>query len=261
MTVNYHTHTHLCGHATGTIREYVEKGIEAGFKKLGFADHAPQFFDGGYGEGIRRNMRMTPKEAEGYISEIRSYADEYKKDIELFVGFEAEYFPSIFPRLQSFCRDYGVDYLILGHHCLTIEPSEYWLGAQTTEKRFLTLYVDEVLEGLGTGSFSYLCHPDMCNFIGDEEHYINEMTRLCEGAKKLGIPLEINLQGLREGRFYPTKRFASIAARVGNPYILGADAHTPEALVLAVKEGAPMAEAWRDELGLTFLNDIELRKI
>lgn len=261
MNVNYHTHTYLCGHAIGGVREYVEAAIGAGFKRLGFADHSPQFFDGGYGEGIRKNMRMTPFEAEGYISEIRALSEEYKNDIELFVGFEAEYFPSIFGRLQSFCRDFGVDYLILGQHCLTIEPSEYWIGAPTAENRLLTLYVDQVLEGLNTGSFTYLCHPDMCNFVGDEEHYVKEMTRLCKGAKSLNIPIEMNLQGLREGRFYPTKRFISIAAEIGNQYILGADAHSPDALGLTVRDGVPMADKIAKEFGFEYLKDISFKRI
>ena len=117
MTVNYHTHSPLCGHAVGSPREYIEAAIEAGLKKLGFADHSPQFFDGDFVS----IMRMTPDKAAGYVEEIKKLSFEYRSDIEVFVGFEAEYFPSIFHRLQSFCRDYGVDYLILGQHCLTLE--------------------------------------------------------------------------------------------------------------------------------------------
>ncbi len=256
MFANYHTHTPLCRHASGSVREYIEAAINAGIKKLGFSDHAPQFYDGGFVSGIR----MTPSEAYGYISEIRVLAEEYKGDIEVFVGFEAEYFPSIFGRLQSFCRENGVDYLILGHHCLGNEVYGEWSSAPRSDKSKLTQYVDEILEGLSTGSFSYLCHPDVFRYVGeDEDFYRSENTRLCEGAKKLGIPLEINALGLVTNRFYPSDRFYSIAKSVGNDFILGVDAHEPSAI--CEYTGDPKIAEFLNKHGITPMDDLILRKI
>ncbi len=255
MLANYHTHTPLCRHAVGEMREYVEAAIKGGIKKLGFSDHAPQFYDGGFVSGIR----MTPSEAYGYISEIRFLAEEYKGDIEVFVGFEAEYFPSIFGRVQSFCRENGVDYLILGQHCLGNETFGEWSSAPRTDKTKLTQYVDEILEGLSTGSFSYLCHPDLLRYVGDEEFYVSEYTRLCEGAKALGIPLEINILGLISNRHYPCDRFFEIAKSVGNDFVLGVDAHEPSALY-EHPHSAKLAD-FLNRHGITPLEDMVLRKI
>ena len=141
MIYNYHTHTPLCGHATGEMRDYVEKAIEAGIKRLGFADHSVQFYDNGFVSG----MRMRPDQAEKYVIDVKALADEYRKDIDIYVGFEAEYFPRIFPRLRRFCRDCGVDYLIMGQHCLTDESvTELWGGSGTSDPALLKKYVDEV---------------------------------------------------------------------------------------------------------------------
>ena len=255
MTINYHTHTARCGHAVGTDRAYVESAIKAGIKKLGFSDHSVQFFDGGFVSGIR----MREQEAEGYITSIRALAAEYKNDIEILVGFEAEYFPSIFPRLQSFCRNNGVDYLLLGQHCLTTEPTKRWGTTPSDNEEELCRYVDEVLEGLATGSFSYLCHPDMFLFTGRQELYEKEMTRLCRGAKALNIPLEINLLGLRDHRHYPCDRFFAIAAREGNTFFYGSDAHSPDVFPDTVGKG--MLKAFTKKHGITLLDDIILRKI
>ena len=71
----------------------------------------------------------------------------------------------------------------------------------------------------------------------------------------------MNLQGLREGRFYPTKRFISIAAEIGNQYILGADAHSPDALDLAVRDGVPMADNIAKEFGFEYLKDTSFKRI
>lgn len=255
MFANYHTHTPLCRHAIGSAREYIEAAIESGIKKLGFSDHSPQFFDNCFVSGIR----MMPDEAYEYISEIRSLSDEYKSDIEILVGFEAEYFPSIFGRLQSFCRENGVDYLILGQHCLLDESLGEWSSAPRTDNAKLTQYVDEILEGLSTGSFSYLCHPDLLRYVGNEEFYVSEYTRLCEGAKTLGIPLEVNILGLVTNRHYPCDRFFEIAKSVGNDFVLGVDAHEPSAFIEHVDN--PKTADFLIRNGITVLDDIVLRKI
>lgn len=39
MTVNLHTHTYRCGHATGTEEEYILRAIENRIKVMGFSDH------------------------------------------------------------------------------------------------------------------------------------------------------------------------------------------------------------------------------
>ena len=256
MKYNYHTHTFRCGHAYGTEREYVESAIRNGIKKLGFSDHSVQFFDNGYVSDIR----MKEHEAEGYVNCIRKLAEEYKKDIEIFVGFEAEYFPSIFQRLQSFCRDFGVDYLILGQHYLTIEPNtDRFCSVPSDNEEHLCRYVNEVLEAISTGSFSYIAHPDCFYFTGCDDVYDREMTRLCRGAKALKIPLEINMIGFRAGKHYPSDRFFSIAAREKNDIVHGADVHWP-------------ADFWGDsekeklfafikKHNITMLDDVVLRKI
>ncbi len=256
MFANYHTHTPLCHHAIGTVREYIESAINAGIKKLGFSDHAPQFYDGNFVSF----MRMLPSDAEGYVKEVRALAEEYKSDIEIFLGFEAEYYPPVFSKLKYFCRENGIDYLILGQHCLKNEPLNEWSSAPWTDKAKLTQYVDEVLEGLSTGSFSYLCHPDVFRYVGeDEDFYHSENRRLCEGAKKLGIPLEINILGLMTNRHYPSDRFYKIAKSVGNDVILGIDAHEPSAFTEYVDD--PKITAFLKRNGLTPLDDIVLRKI
>lgn len=117
MLANYHTHTPRCHHAVGREREYIENAIMSGIKILGFSDHSPQFYKNGFVSG----MRMSVNEAPGYIECIKKLADEYKDDIQIFAGFEAEYFPDIFYSLQKLCRDCGADYLIMGQHFLDDE--------------------------------------------------------------------------------------------------------------------------------------------
>ena len=98
MYANYHTHTSLCHHATGTMREYVEEAIKSGIKILGFSDHSPYLFDGDY----YSYFRMLPQEAYEYVEEVAKLRDEYKNDITIYTGFEMEYYPEIFERTIDF---------------------------------------------------------------------------------------------------------------------------------------------------------------
>ena len=61
---------------------------------------------------------MLPQEAEEYIKCIRRLGEEYKNDIKIYAGFEAEYFRDSFERFKRLCIDIGADYLILGQHFL-----------------------------------------------------------------------------------------------------------------------------------------------
>lgn len=43
MKFDLHTHHFRCGHADGTIRDYIEAGISAGLGVIGISDHTPYF--------------------------------------------------------------------------------------------------------------------------------------------------------------------------------------------------------------------------
>ncbi len=255
MIANYHTHTARCHHAFGKEREYIENAIEAGIKILGFADHSPQFFD----DGFVSTMRMTPAEAPNYLATLRRLAEEYRHDIQILVGFEAEYYPKLFGKLQNFCRQIGVDYLIMGQHHLDDERRGTYVAMPHCDMGLLSAYVDQMIEGLETGSFSYIAHPDLCNFLGDEGWYEREYERLCLAAKRLKIPLEINMLGLQSGRHYSSKRFFKVAKQVGNETIIGCDAHNPDVFLDA--EARLKVQSFIEEIGLSPLETVEIRPI
>lgn len=256
MYANYHTHTYLSNHATGTPRDYVESAIRGGIRLLGFSDHVPYPFSTGHHSGYR----VAVADTETYVSQILALREEYKDKIQIFIGYEAEYFPNEFDAMLKNIRKYECDYLILGQHYTNNEyDGKYVYQALTEEKDVLTRYVNQAVAGMETGLFSYLAHPDLPYFRGDDGFYTEEMTRLCESAKRLGIPLEINLLGLRQGRAYPYEKFWEIAARVGNDAILGCDAH--DAAALSDAAAAESGRAYAARFGVKLLDRVELRKV
>ena len=228
MLHNYHTHTSLCGHATGSMREYVEKAIEAGLKTLGFSDHAAYAFTG---TNFVSGVRMRFSQAESYAREVRDLAKEYEKEIRILCGFEAEYYPKFFQEQLSLIKSLPLDYLIMGQHFIDNEADTHRYVGYGADESVLEKYVDQALEGLATGAFLYLAHPDLPGWGFSTGVAETQYRKLCEGAKALGVPLEMNLLGIRDGRHYPSKRFFEIAADVGNDIVLGIDAHSPQEIL------------------------------
>lgn len=257
MIANYHTHTYRCGHAEGDVRDYVEEAVSRGLRILGFADHTPYDF---YDRGPQsRRIRMTPEELPGYADAVRALAEEYRGKLEIHLGVEAEYYPKYFSRLMELLRGSGVEYMILGQHFLANEVEGLYCGIPTEDAEALKRYVDQSIEGLRTGIFTYFAHPDLFRYTGSDEIYAQEMGRLCRAARETETLLELNLLGISEGRHYPDERFWQAAAREGNEVILGCDAHQPRRVTDPESEAKALRMAER--LGLKLIRQVPLRRL
>lgn len=255
MIANYHTHTWRCNHASGTEEEYVQAALAAGLKTLGFSDHSPYIFPGEYYSGFR----MKPEQLDGYVDAVLKLRERYGGQIELPLGLELEYYPDLLPELLNILREKPIDYVLLGQHFVGNEMGEHYSGRPTADASILRRYCRQSMDAMQTGLFTYFAHPDLFYFTGDRAIYREAVRELCREAKGCGIPLEINLLGLREGRNYPDPFFWELAAEEGNQVVLGCDAHSPGALT----EGKAVETARKlaNELGLELLSEISLRPI
>lgn len=228
MKVNLHTHTYRCKHATGEDEDYVNAAIESGIETLGFSDHTPYPFPGDYISGFRQ----TFEEADDYFASVLELRERYRDKINILIGYETEYYPAFFNRLTELYKKYPLDYIILGQHHVGNESTDFAVGSfvPSDNPKLLSAYVDQVCEGMRTGVFTYVAHPDAFNFTGEAELYRQEMSRICAEAKKMSLPLEINLCGVRLERHYPRDDFWELVGKYGNDVIIGCDAHSPEHL-------------------------------
>ena len=224
MIANYHTHTFRCGHATGEDEEYILQAIEAGFKELGFSDHAPFMFPDGRQSCHRIKLDM----AQDYIDKLSALREKYRDKINIHIGFEMEFYPLFFNDMFAYAKNLGAEYLILGQHYTKSEQAGYaWSLGDGNTYETLKEYVDCVICAIESGKFSYVAHPDCCKYDISKAEYYDEMKRLCITAKEYDVPLEINLFGLAEGRNYPNEKFWEIAGEIGCKAIIGSDAHSP----------------------------------
>lgn len=252
MIANYHTHTPRCRHAWGEEQAYVENALARGLKIFGFSDHTPQFFPGDY----YSFMRMYPEELPGYCNTVRSLQKEYRGRLRIPLGLEAEYYPGTWQELLPRLQDAGIEYLILGQHWLGNEEGEHGSGGATADEALLRRYCRQVIAGLETGKFSYLAHPDLFRFVGEESVYRRHMQEVVRFAREVDIPLEINLLGLSMNKHYPRRAFWELAAEENCNVILGLDAHTPEQVADTGPEEAALEMV--QLLGLTLIPTMEL---
>lgn len=250
LIANYHTHTFRCKHAKGEDREYIEAAIAGGIKILGMSDHCPRIYDTDYVSGTR----MLPEQIDSYFYSLEGLRKEYKKEITLYIGFETEYVPELLEAQNKLFEGYPIDYMILGEHFTGIEYCSPYTGFETNRESELAKYVELVIEGMETGDYLYVAHPDLLNYSGPDEIYEKYFTRLCEYLKCKDVPVEINMLGLIEGRHYPSRRFFEIAGKVGNTAIIGCDAHSPDRL--ANKKYMKMCEEFGKTMGLTIVETI-----
>lgn len=255
MIANYHTHTPRCMHAQGTEEAYVQAALAARLRTLGFSDHTPYLFPDGYVS----TFRMTPDQLADYAATVLRLRQAYARQIEIPLGVEAEFYPKYFGDTVSFLRDHGIEYMILAQHMLFNEVEGIGAAGPTADHETLRQYCDQTIEAMYTGLFSYFAHPDLLCFVGDGRIYREEIGRLCRTANDCGMPLEINLLGLREGKHYPNPRFWEIAAEENCTVILGADAHQPEALLNTQAEQTALEMV--NDLGLHLIDTTPLRRI
>lgn len=255
---NYHTHTKRCGHAKGLDEEYVIAAIESGFDELGFSDHAPMLFPKNL--NYYSTYRIKPWDVQDYAQSITELKDKYRDKILIHCGFELEYYPNLFDDEVEYLKSNGADYFILGQHFTLNEYQDgaFYCGHETDSSEIFEQYLKQCIEGLETGKFTYLAHPDLINFTGDRDYYAEKMQNFCKRLKELSYPIEFNLLGFEEKRQYPNETFWRIAAEEKNRVIIGIDAHKPDALKNAALYQS--AVEYLCNLGITPIKEAELIK-
>ena len=113
MYCDYHTHTPLCLHASGTPQEYVQAAVRAGLREYGISDHAPM-----PGEPFD-DWRMKQADMPAYLdwlTEARECAAPHGLTVRS--ALECDWFPGIEPWIEHLQGLHAWDYLIGSVHYL-----------------------------------------------------------------------------------------------------------------------------------------------
>ncbi len=234
MKVNYHTHCNRCRHADGTAEEYVLSATHSGLDVLGFSDHGP-FPDTDF-----KRLRMPYEELPAYLNDLKELKEKYGSQITLYSGLEIEYMKEFEPYYRALLNEMGLDYLILGQHFFKNGSGGLTDLYSLKSSEEAMEYARSACEGMRSGFFQILAHPDlyMFNAFPWDQNCEKACELLIDAAISTGTILEYNANGYRRGihvfpdgarYYYPDRRFWEIAARHASEIrvIVGSDCHNP----------------------------------
>ncbi len=228
---NYHTHNFRCGHAIGDCFSYALEAKEKGLKKLGFSDHGP------YAK-VDFGFRMDYSLLDEYVEEIVHTKEKYRNELEIKAGLEIEYLPNESKYYEELLTKRGIEYLVLGQHFFEDSGGKlkYVYGMEGT-KEYIE-YAKSAVEGMETGYFSFLAHPDLI-FVNEFKWDYN-CEKACDiiidAAVKRNFMIEYNANGFRRGKKefldgvryeYPHDRMFELAAQAGVKVLINSDCHNP----------------------------------
>ena len=98
--IDCHIHTERCGHATGTVDDYVRAAVNRGLAGIAITEHLalPEELD------PHRHLSMPACDLEDYLVEVDLAAQRYP-DITIVTGIEADYLPGREPETLAAIQD------------------------------------------------------------------------------------------------------------------------------------------------------------
>ncbi len=243
MPADYHMHTPLCRHATGTAEEYVARARELGLPEIGFSDHSPMpaYFD---------DWRMLAEELPQYFDWIAG-ARAAAGDMPVRMALEVDWLEGGESWIETLAARAPWDYLIGSVHYIGAwnfdNPAEKQrftdVGAEEAWDRYWLLFAGAARSGY----FDIMGHPDLIKKFGHRPG--GDLRRFYEPAvaavADAGVAIEINTAGLFKDvrEMYPAFDFLTLARSAGIPLTINSDAHAPSEVGRAFPAAIELARA------------------
>jgi histidinol-phosphatase (PHP family) len=266
MLIDYHTHHVRCGHAIGSLEEYIQRGIEIGLSQIGVSDHMPLVHVDP--KVYYPEMAMPMEELPRYVEEAFKLKQKYSSAIEVRVGIEADYIEGWETEIEKIIKDYPWDYVIGSVHFLgewdvsDFRQVHHWEGQDVF--KIYERYYDAVEKAARTGLYDIMGHLDVIkrfNYkpdLGREDETVALERKAISAVAEAGIAMELNASGLTKpcAEMFPSQRILEAAIHLGIPLTVGSDAHDPKKL----SENLDKARSTLYELRVRELATFEGRK-
>ena len=271
---NFHTHSTFCD-GKNTAEEMVLAAIEKGFNVLGFSSHCIHPLNPEFYRSFDNVWHIPSENINSYVQEIRRLKEKYAGKIQLFLGFEADYFESseygtAIPSKDNYA-DFSPDYLLWAVHfintgrgCFTVD-NKTEIVKEALEKfykksdgtidgqKVVHDYFAAEREMLSKGNFDIIAHPDLIRirntvlhfYDENESWYKEEIKATASCIAKAGVIAEINTGAIARGNMddtYPSQQFLEYLHDYGVPVCINSDAHTTNNLDCAFDRAAAKAK-------------------
>lgn len=256
--INLHTHCTFCD-GKNTAEEMVLSAIQKGFSVLGFSSHCIHPLTSDFYKTPDDEWHLPADKITAYIDEINRLKEKYQERIQIFCGFEADYFEdsiigSAVPDFNNY-SEFNPDYLIGSVHFVNTPKGFYTVDhtAENVQANINKLYADsktgkidtrkavcEYFEAersmLAKGNFNILGHADLLRkrnnilkLFNEEESWYKEQVQLtAKAAAKAGIVAEINTGAIARGCMddvYPSSYMLEQLYSNGVPVCVNSDSH------------------------------------
>lgn len=249
---NLHSHSKFSDGAN-TLEEMVQAAIGKGFISLGLSEHAWTAYD----SDCCIKQELVPV----YLAEMAALKEKYTGQIELYTGFESDYY---FPAPKE-----GLDFTIGSVHYLWDEEKDAYYTVDYLPKqlalardrvaggdirRMLELYYSLVTDMAAAYHPDILGHIDLVTKLNRNGCYFDENSGwyrqlVSETAAKIaasGCIVEVNTGGIYRGyktRPYPSDFFLEQLRQQGAAVTISADAHCADALDFWFSEAAQLLKS------------------
>jgi histidinol-phosphatase (PHP family) len=229
LPADYHMHTPLCHHATGTPVDYARVAIERGLDEIGFADHSPmptQF------DEWRMNIADLPR----YFDLVAEAREKFPQ-LTIRLGLECDFIPGHESWIEKIATMADWDYLIGSVHYLpggfeVDHPRHMSRHMGGEREEIWTSYWKTYEQAIRSKLFDFVAHPDLPKKFGFKPD--GDLRRFYEPAisalAESGGAFEINTAGLRKEcrEMYPSREFLEMARAANVPLLINSDAHAPQ---------------------------------
>jgi histidinol-phosphatase (PHP family) len=234
MKFDLHTHNELCGHATGTIREYVEYAYKQGLHVIGISDHSPYF--GHIEDHPQPHITMARSYFPKYVQDVLHLKKEYEGRIEVLLGVESDYFPIHANVYANEYKKYPFDYVIGSVHQVDgvsiFNKNRFKKIADDAKVEAKEAYYRLIQQSARSGMFQILGHIDAMKafyppFADIPTTIVDETLKVIADA---GVSIEVNTSGSTKdvGGWYPSNEILERAHHYGVTITFGSDAHQVE---------------------------------
>jgi histidinol-phosphatase (PHP family) len=229
--IDYHVHTSLCNHATGTMEQYVRAAVDRGLTTICFLDHLT------FQEAGRANA-MFPREVPMYVYEARRLARQYRDRITVRVGLETDFSPRHAEQCREMVDTFDLDVVGSSVHFLdgenVVSQRSAWASGELAADAVYRKYLAVLESMLDYDYFDVVCHLDLPKKY--DQHPSPSVLRgfgdVLEKIRENNLAVELNTSGFHYPvkEAFPSPGLLRRCAQLQIPLVTGSDAHTPESV-------------------------------
>ncbi len=231
-----HIHTSRCGHAEGSLEEYVAAGVAGGVTGMVVTEHLalPDELD------PHRTLSMPACQLDEYLVEIDLMRQRYPQ-IDLITGLEADYLPALVQETEASLaaarkRPDGPRLVLGSVHFIGEwvfdDPGRIHEWQQHSVEAAWTDYFSLWCDAARSGMFDVMAHPDLVKKFGYRPSFdpAELYAEAAQAAVDGGVLIEVSTAGLRKpvGELYPGHDLLTAFRVAGVQATVGSDAHRPD---------------------------------